>query len=49
LRALERQGLIRRPLKVGAPLTMFKTPRPRPRQGTSLTAALLAERNEAIR
>jgi len=49
LRALERQGLIRWPLKVGAPLAAFKTPRPRPRQGTSLMAALLAERNEASR
>ncbi len=49
LRALERQGLIRRPLTAGSPLAALKTPRPRLKPGTSLVAALLTERDEAIR
>lgn len=49
LRTLERQGLIRRPLKGSTPPAVFKAPRPRPKQGASLVAALLAERNEASR
>lgn len=49
LRVLERQGLIRRPLKPGAPLAALKTPRPRAKPGASAVAALLAERSEAAR
>jgi antitoxin (DNA-binding transcriptional repressor) of toxin-antitoxin stability system len=49
LRALERQGLIRRALKPGSPLKSLKTPRPHLKSGASVVEALVAERNEAIR
>ena len=47
LRALERQGLIRRPLVADPPLAGLKAmPRPRLRAGRSAVEAVLAERAE---
>jgi antitoxin (DNA-binding transcriptional repressor) of toxin-antitoxin stability system len=49
LLALERQGLIRRPLRSGGTLAALKSPRPKPKNGASLVAAVLAERRETAR